>query len=113
MRDVFRARAQILESSLEAINYELDWAFPPREHQGKIRLGVLAFDFAARTETFVTLPVFRELDRSRFEVNLFALRGDYPRHKAWARWTFPVWYYVSVTGVLVYFFLYRWWPATK
>lgn len=41
-----------------------------------------------------------------------ALRGDYERHKRWARWTFPIWYYVSVTGVLVYFFLYRWWPAT-
>lgn len=43
----------------------------------------------------------------------FALKGDYERHKAWARWTFPIWYYVSVTGVLVYFFLYRWWPAAK
>ncbi len=42
-----------------------------------------------------------------------ALRGDYERHKAWARWTYPIWYYVSVTGVLVYFFLYQWWPATK
>ena len=42
---------------------------------------------------------------------LFALRGDFARHKAWAKWTFPIWYYVSVTGVLVYFFLYRWWPA--
>ena len=42
---------------------------------------------------------------------LLALRGDYERHKRWARWTFPVWYYVSVTGVLVYFFLYHWWPA--
>lgn len=41
----------------------------------------------------------------------FALRGNFERHKAWARWTFPIWYYVSVTGVLVYFFLYRWWPA--
>lgn len=39
-----------------------------------------------------------------------ALRGDYDRHKRWARWTYPIWYYVSVTGVLVYFFLYRWWP---
>jgi putative membrane protein len=39
-----------------------------------------------------------------------ALRGDYDRHKAWARWTYPIWYYVSVTGVLVYFFLYQWWP---
>jgi putative membrane protein len=39
-----------------------------------------------------------------------ALRGDYDRHKTWARWTYPIWYYVSVTGVLVYFFLYQWWP---
>ncbi len=44
---------------------------------------------------------------------LFALKGDYIRHKAWAKWTFPIWYYVSVTGVLVYFFLYVWWPAAK
>ena len=40
-----------------------------------------------------------------------ALRGDYERHRRWARWTYPIWYYVSVTGVLVYFFLYQWWPA--
>jgi uncharacterized membrane protein YozB (DUF420 family) len=44
---------------------------------------------------------------------LFAMKGDFERHKAWARWTFPIWYYVSVTGVLVYFFLYRWWPAAR
>jgi putative membrane protein len=41
----------------------------------------------------------------------FALQGDFVRHRAWARWTFPIWYYVSVTGVLVYFCLYVWWPA--
>ena len=40
-----------------------------------------------------------------------ALRGDFVRHRVWARWTFPLWYYVSVTGVLVYFFLYQWWPT--
>lgn len=40
-----------------------------------------------------------------------ALKGDYERHKRWARFTYPIWYYVSVTGVLVYFFLYIWWPA--
>jgi uncharacterized membrane protein YozB (DUF420 family) len=40
-----------------------------------------------------------------------ALRGRFERHRAWARWTFPLWYYVSVTGVLVYLFLYQWWPA--
>jgi putative membrane protein len=42
---------------------------------------------------------------------LLAIKGDFVRHKAWAKWTFPIWYYVSVTGVLVYFFLYVWWPA--
>ena len=40
-----------------------------------------------------------------------AFKGDFERHKRWARVVFPIWYYVSVTGVLVYFFLYRWWPA--
>jgi uncharacterized membrane protein YozB (DUF420 family) len=42
-----------------------------------------------------------------------ALRGQIERHQAWARWTFPIWLYVSVTGVLVYFFLYQWWPAAR
>jgi uncharacterized membrane protein YozB (DUF420 family) len=40
-----------------------------------------------------------------------ALSGQIERHRAWAKWTYPIWLYVSVTGVLVYFFLYRWWPA--
>ncbi|MGB0263984.1 MAG: DUF420 domain-containing protein [Opitutales bacterium] len=39
---------------------------------------------------------------------ILALRNQRQRHQAWARWTFPIWYYVSVTGVLVYFFLYQW-----
>lgn len=42
-----------------------------------------------------------------------ALTGQIDRHRRWARWTFPIWLYVSVTGVLVYFFLYRWWPAAS
>lgn len=42
---------------------------------------------------------------------LLAISGQYERHRAWAKWTFPIWYYVSITGVLVYFFLYQWWPS--
>lgn len=42
-----------------------------------------------------------------------ALTGQYERHKKWARIVFPIWYYVSVTGVLVYFFLYQWWPSAS
>ena len=35
------------------------------------------------------------------------LRMDVARHRAIARWTFPIWMYVSVTGVIVYLMLYR------
>ncbi|HEV7488858.1 MAG TPA: DUF420 domain-containing protein [Thermoanaerobaculia bacterium] len=33
------------------------------------------------------------------------------QHRRIAKWTFPLWMYVSVTGVLVYFFLYQWYPS--
>ena len=35
------------------------------------------------------------------------LKGRYPQHVRIARWTFPIWLYVSVTGVLVYVLLYQ------
>jgi len=38
---------------------------------------------------------------------LSAVRRSYAAHRRIARWTFPVWAYVSVTGVLVYWMLYR------
>lgn len=53
---------------------------------------------------FVTLPlVILTL------IPVFTRRWD--RHRRLARWTMPVWLYVSVTGVLVYFMLYRWFAA--
>ena len=33
------------------------------------------------------------------------------QHRRIAKWTFPLWMYVSVTGVIVYFFLYHWFPS--
>ena len=39
------------------------------------------------------------------------LKMRVPQHRRIARWTFPLWMYVSVTGVLVYFFLYQWFPS--
>ncbi|HET9491377.1 MAG TPA: DUF420 domain-containing protein [Methylomirabilota bacterium] len=36
-----------------------------------------------------------------------ALTGQFSRHRRIARWTFPVWLYVSVTGVLIYWMLYH------
>ena len=52
---------------------------------------------------FVTLPlVIVTL------VQVFRRRWD--RHRRIARWTIPIWLYVSVTGVLVYLMLYKWFP---
>jgi putative membrane protein len=34
-----------------------------------------------------------------------ALRGQYQKHRAFAKWTYPIWLYVSVTGVVVFFML--------
>ena len=39
-----------------------------------------------------------------------AYRGRFETHRRWARVTFPIWLYVSVTGVLVYLTLYVWNP---
>lgn len=36
-----------------------------------------------------------------------ALRGSFEKHRRIARWTFPIWMYVSVTGVIVYLMLYH------
>jgi len=40
-----------------------------------------------------------------------ALRQRFDRHRAIARWTYPLWLYVSVTGVVIYFMLYHWFAA--
>ena len=52
---------------------------------------------------FVTLPlVILTL------IPVFRRRWD--RHRLIARWTMPIWLYVSVTGVFVYFMIYKWFP---
>jgi len=40
-----------------------------------------------------------------------ATRGDFIRHRRIARWTLPLWLYVSVTGVIVYVMLYQVYPS--
>lgn len=40
-----------------------------------------------------------------------ALRGKFDRHRRIARWTLPMWLYVSVTGVIVYLMLYHIYPS--
>ena len=39
-----------------------------------------------------------------------AVRSNFERHKRIARWSYPIWLYVSITGVLIYLTLYHWFP---
>lgn len=40
-----------------------------------------------------------------------ALRQRFDKHKRIARWTLPIWLYVSITGVIIYIMLYRLYPS--
>ena len=42
-----------------------------------------------------------------------AFRAQFTKHRWIARWTLPVWFYVSITGVIVYVMLYRLYPAAR
>ena len=39
-----------------------------------------------------------------------ALRGNFAKHRRIARWTLPIWLYVSITGVVVYLMCYQLYP---
>jgi|SRR5436190_16545129 len=56
---------------------------------------------ATHTVLAATVPVLAIVTLRR------ALRGDFVRHRAIARWTWPIWVYVSATGIVVYVMLYR------
>jgi uncharacterized membrane protein YozB (DUF420 family) len=54
----------------------------------------------------VTVPVLAIITLNR------ALGGRFDKHRKIARWTFPIWLYVSVTGVIVYLMLYHLYPLS-
>jgi uncharacterized membrane protein YozB (DUF420 family) len=70
------------------------------ERTGAIRAIYLSILFT-HTLLAAAVPVLAILTLSR------GLRGRFDRHRAIARWTLPIWLYVSVTGVVVYWMLYR------
>lgn len=41
-----------------------------------------------------------------------AVRRQFEAHKRISRWTWPIWMYVSITGVLIYFLLYQIFPQS-
>ena len=68
--------------------------------QGWVR-SLYFFILMTHTILAVTVPVLAVLTLAR------ALKGNFEKHRKIARITYPIWLYVSVTGVIVYFMLYR------
>ena len=69
-------------------------------HPGAMRTVYLSI-LTSHTILAATVPVLAIITLRR------ALRAKFDRHKRIARWTLPIWLYVSVTGVVVYLMLYR------
>ena len=69
-------------------------------HTGPIKTVYLSILFT-HTVLAAIVPVLAIITLSR------ALKANFKRHRAIARWTLPIWLYVSVTGVVVYWMLYR------
>lgn len=55
------------------------------------------------THTILAVAVLPVILRTLF----LAAKERFDEHRRWARWAFPIWLYVSVTGVTVYWMLYR------
>lgn len=72
----------------------------PFRKEGPIRTVYFAI-LITHTLLAAAVPVLAILSLRR------GLRGDFTRHRAISRWTFPIWLYVSVTGVIVYLMLYQ------
>src|SRR4051812_50143291 len=70
------------------------------EHTGAIRTVYLSI-LGTHTILAAAVPVLAIITLRR------GLAGRYDRHRRIARWTLPIWLYVSVTGVVVYVMLYH------
>ena len=79
--------------------YHLEAGSKPFEEQGSIRIAyfTILITHVVLAATIVPLAL---VTATR------ALRGRFDRHVRIARWTLPIWLYVSVTGVVIYAMLY-------
>lgn len=69
-------------------------------HPGTIRTVYLSI-LGTHTVLAAIVPVLAIITLNR------GLKSRFPRHRAIAKWTWPIWMYVSVTGVVVYLMLYH------
>ncbi len=86
--------------------YHFGFGSVPFTHQGTVRTVYFAILIPHVILATVQVPLI-------LFTLWFALRGRFERHRRVARITWPIWMFVSVTGVLVYFMLYQWFPSAE
>ncbi|MGH9559281.1 MAG: DUF420 domain-containing protein [Bryobacteraceae bacterium] len=82
------------------VTYHAQVGSVPYQGTGAIRIVYFAI-LITHIVLAAAVPVLAIITLSR------ALKGDFKRHRRIARWTLPIWLYVSVTGVVVYLMLYQ------
>jgi FkbM family methyltransferase len=77
LRTLYRQRGEILNTALLAAGFATLHARAPKQAMGqRIRLGIYAQHFGPQTETFFTLSHFDQIDRTRFEIILYASQAS-------------------------------------
>ncbi|MGD1804967.1 methyltransferase domain-containing protein [Dapis sp. BLCC M126] len=77
LKNLYIKRAEIIEFALKKRGLELNYTIPPRPYDcQKIRLGIIKDHYNPQTETYSLLPVFEYLDRSKFEIFLYAINSN-------------------------------------
>jgi len=97
----------VVASSLFLVSYliyHFNVGSVPFTGEGNLRTVYFAI-LLTHTLLAMTLPVLVPITVYR------GLKSRFDKHRRIARITLPIWFYVSVTGVLVYLFLYVWFPS--
>jgi len=77
LKNLYLKRSEIVEFALKNRGLELDYPIGERPpNRQKIRLGILKDHYTPQTETYSLLPVFEHLDRSKFEIILYAVKSN-------------------------------------
>jgi len=82
------------------LTYHANVGYVPFEGQGAIR----TFYFALLTSHVILAASFVPMV---LITATRAIKGDFYKHSRIARWTLPIWMYVSVTGIIIYFLVFH------
>ncbi|NET16966.1 MAG: methyltransferase type 11, partial [Okeania sp. SIO1H6] len=77
LKNLYVKRAEIIEFVLKNRGFQLDYTMESRPFdRQKIRFGIIKDHYSPQTETYSLLPVFEHLDRSKFEIFLYAIKSN-------------------------------------